>query len=201
MQRLIWNPYLPEGTFIPDGEPHVFGNRLYVYGSHDKGRGMRYCPGDYQVWSAPVDDLTNWTCEKTAYHRRGKGNRLGIRCMWAPDCTQGADGRYYLYFCFDFQNKVNVLVSNTPDGPFRYYGEVRHPNGTLYGQGKDDIMCFDPAIFGMMMAACTSTPAIRRMNRCGRCSISAAFAMWTARAGRWCACKRICGQWRRSREC
>ena len=51
MQRLIWNPYLPEGTFIPDGEPHVFGNRLYVYGSHDKGRGMRYCPGDYQVWS------------------------------------------------------------------------------------------------------------------------------------------------------
>lgn len=147
MQRLIWNPYLPEGTFIPDGEPHVFGNRLYVYGSHDKGRGMRYCPGDYQVWSAPVDDLTNWTCEKTAYHRRGKGNRLGIRCMWAPDCTQGADGRYYLYFCFDFQNKVNVLVSNTPDGPFRYYGEVRHPNGTLYGQGKDDIMCFDPAIF------------------------------------------------------
>lgn len=64
MQRLIWNPYLPEGTFIPDGEPHVFGNRLYLYGSHDKGRGMRYCPGDYQVWSAPVDDLTNWTCEK-----------------------------------------------------------------------------------------------------------------------------------------
>lgn len=67
--------------------------------------------------------------------------------MWAPDCTQGADGRYYLYFCFDFQNKVNVLVSDAPDGPFRYYGEVRHLDGTLYGQGKDDIMCFDPAIF------------------------------------------------------
>ncbi len=39
MQRLIWNPYLPEGTFIPDGEPHVFGNCLYVGTRLRAGRG------------------------------------------------------------------------------------------------------------------------------------------------------------------
>ncbi len=24
------NPYLPLDTYIPDGEPHVFGNRVYI---------------------------------------------------------------------------------------------------------------------------------------------------------------------------
>ena len=27
------NPYLPLWEYIPDGEPRVFGNRVYVYGS------------------------------------------------------------------------------------------------------------------------------------------------------------------------
>ena len=30
------NPYLPNWEYVPDGEPHVFGDRVYVYGSHDK---------------------------------------------------------------------------------------------------------------------------------------------------------------------
>ena len=30
------NPYLPLWEYIPDGEPRVFGNRVYVYGSHDR---------------------------------------------------------------------------------------------------------------------------------------------------------------------
>ncbi len=147
MKRLVWNPYLPEGTFIPDGEPHVYGNRLYLYGSHDKPHGMRYCADNYEVWSAPVDDLSDWSCPGTAYARRGKGNPFGYRCMWAPDCVQGADGRFYLYFSFDFHNQVNVLVSERPDGPFQYYGIVRYPDGTRYGHGKQDIMCFDPGVF------------------------------------------------------
>ena len=31
--------YFPLDTYIPDGEPHVFGNRVYIYGSHDKEGG------------------------------------------------------------------------------------------------------------------------------------------------------------------
>ena len=30
------NPYLPSWEYVPDGEPHVFGKRVYVYGSHDR---------------------------------------------------------------------------------------------------------------------------------------------------------------------
>ncbi len=30
------NPYLPSWEYVPDGEPRVFGGRVYVYGSHDR---------------------------------------------------------------------------------------------------------------------------------------------------------------------
>ena len=34
--KQIFNPYLPSYEYIPDGEPHIFGDRLYIYGSHDR---------------------------------------------------------------------------------------------------------------------------------------------------------------------
>ena len=41
------NPFLPSNEFIPDGEPRVFGNRVYLYGSHDiAGARTRVCAGD-----------------------------------------------------------------------------------------------------------------------------------------------------------
>lgn len=147
MKNLIFNPYLPQGEYFPDGEPHVFGGRVYVYASHDRYNSTRYCTGDYVVWSAPLDDLSSWTNKGVAYRRRGVRNRLGSRCMWAPDCAQGADGRYYLYYCFGFDDRVCVAVSSEPDIGFQFYGYVHYPDGTLYGKGKNDIMSFDPAIF------------------------------------------------------
>ena len=99
------------------------------------------------VWSAPVKDLTSWTNPGVAYPRKGVGNPLGFRCMWAPDCAKGADGRYYLYYCFDFDNRIFVAVSDKPDRDFSFYGYVHHNDGTLYGKGKKDIMCFDPCVF------------------------------------------------------
>ena len=39
----VYNPYLPLTTYIPDGEPHVFGDRVYIYGSHDAIGGNVYC--------------------------------------------------------------------------------------------------------------------------------------------------------------
>ena len=35
MKRPAYNPYLPSWEYVPDGEPHVFDGRVYVYGSHD----------------------------------------------------------------------------------------------------------------------------------------------------------------------
>ena len=60
------NPYMPLWEYIPDGEPYVFEDpdcpgkyRVYVYGSHDI-EVSQYCGRDQVVWSAPVDNLTDW---------------------------------------------------------------------------------------------------------------------------------------------
>ena len=57
------NPYLPLWEHVPDGEPRVFEyngeKRVYVYGSHDTLK-TAYCGPDQVVWSAPVDDLTEF---------------------------------------------------------------------------------------------------------------------------------------------
>lgn len=42
MKRQVYNPYQPSFGYIPDGEPHVFGNRIYLYGSHDRFRGQAF---------------------------------------------------------------------------------------------------------------------------------------------------------------
>ena len=147
MKRQAFNPYLPEGKYLPDGEPHVFGDRVYVYCSHDKPAANRFCTGDYEVWSAPCSDLSDWTCKGVALPRKNKYNKSGVKCMWAPDCTRGADGKYYLYFCFGFENRICVARSDTPDGHFTIIGYVKHEDGTTYGKAKGDSMCFDPAVY------------------------------------------------------
>lgn len=50
MNKQITNPIFPFGVCIPDGEPHVFNGRVYVYGSHDLLGGKTYCEGNYQVF-------------------------------------------------------------------------------------------------------------------------------------------------------
>ena len=54
MKKQAFNPYLPSWEYVPDGEPHVFGDRVYVYGSHDRFNGETFCLNDYICWSAPV---------------------------------------------------------------------------------------------------------------------------------------------------
>ena len=62
------NPFLPLWEYTPDGEPHIFGDRIYLFGSHDTEGGVRYCSkGDYVGWSAPLDDLSDWRYEGVMY--------------------------------------------------------------------------------------------------------------------------------------
>ena len=63
MEGVITNPYLPNFEYVPDGEPHVFNNRVYVYGSHDKFDGGNFCMLDYITWSAPMD-ISRWLLGK-----------------------------------------------------------------------------------------------------------------------------------------
>ena len=37
------NPILPLNEYVPDVEAHVFGDRVYLYGSHDKANSKRFC--------------------------------------------------------------------------------------------------------------------------------------------------------------
>ena len=56
------NPYLPNWEYIPDGEPRVFGDRVYIYGSHDKAGSDSFCDYVLKCWSAPIDNLNQWVC-------------------------------------------------------------------------------------------------------------------------------------------
>ena len=124
------NPYLPSWEYVPDGEPHLFGDRVYVYGSHDAFGAPIFCVNDYVCWSAPKDDLSDWRFEGVIYRKtQDPGNRLGIRSLYAPDVTQGPDGRYYLYYAFDFLGEMGVAGCDSPAGKYEFYGKVRHKDG------------------------------------------------------------------------
>ncbi len=147
MKKLGFNPYLPSWEYIPDGEPYVFGDRVYVYGSHDIFNGHVFCMGDYVCWSAPVDDLADWRYEGVIYPRNADPmNADGEMCLYAPDVTVGPDGRYYLYYVLDHLDIVAVAVCDTPAGKYEFYGHVHYPDGTLLGRKAGDEPQFDPGV-------------------------------------------------------
>lgn len=147
MKQQVFNPYLPSWEYIPDGEPHIFDGRVYVYGSHDRFNAPIFCVNDYVCWSAPVDDLSDWRCEGIIYRKnQDPRNKLGVRLLFAPDVCQGPDGRYYLYYAFDFMGMIGVAVCDTPAGQYRFLGHVRYPDGILWGRRKGDQFPFDPAV-------------------------------------------------------
>ena len=101
MKKQAFNPYVPSWEYVPDGEPHVFGDRVYVYGSHDFFNGCVFCLGEYVCYSAPVNDLSDWKYEGVIYKRNDDPINDGMMVLYAPDVTQGPDGRYYLYYVLD----------------------------------------------------------------------------------------------------
>ena len=67
MKKQVFNPYMPSYEYVPDGEPHAFGDRIYVYGSHDRFGGGDFCLNDYICYSAPKEDLSQWRYEGVIY--------------------------------------------------------------------------------------------------------------------------------------
>ena len=141
------NPYLPSWEYVPDGEPYVFGDRVYVYGSHDFYDGEAFCLGDYVCWSASVHDLGNWKYEGVIYPKTADPlNKDGHMCLYAPDVTVGPDGRYYLYYVLDKVSVVSVAVCDTPAGKYEFYGYVHYEDGTKLGDREGDEPQFDPGV-------------------------------------------------------
>ena len=150
-KRQAFNPFLPINTYIPDGEPHVFGDRVYLFGSHDKEAGEMYCMLDYEVWSAPITDLTDWSCKGTSFSASQDplSKETNRKYIYAPDCVKGYDGRYYLYYCLSgddgkgcYFGPIGVAVCDIPDGKYEFYGYVQFPDGTPCKR----FVPFDPAV-------------------------------------------------------
>lgn len=108
------NPYMPLWEHVPDGEPRVFDyngeKRVYVYGSHDIER-REYCGRNYVVWSAPVTDLTDWTCHGVSYETHYDS------ILYAPDVVKKGD-TYYLYAAEKRGGLIVLASAKAPWGPF-----------------------------------------------------------------------------------
>ena len=140
MKKQAFNPFLPLDEYIPDGEPHVFGERLYLFGSHDSEGGARYCAeGNYVGWSAPLKDPCDWRFEGEIYNAKQDPRATdGNTDLYAPDVVQGCDGQYYLYYGLSgpageaHVTPIGVAVCDKPCGRYEYLGFVRNPDGSPF---------------------------------------------------------------------
>lgn len=148
--KQAFNPFLPLNQFVPDGEPHVFGDRVYLFGSHEEAGGDTYCMLDYEFFSAPISDLSSWTSRGINY-KASQDPLYGKErpYMYAPDVVRGNDGRYYLYYSLSgyrgkggYHGPISVAVCDTPDGKYEYLGAVRNKDGSPFHK----FVCFDPAV-------------------------------------------------------
>lgn len=128
--RVVAGPFLPPGEYIPDGEPRVFGDRVYLYGSHDRRDSKEFCDHLLKVWSAPLSDLTQWRDEGISFATRDQpGHKDDVPWsdghLYAPDVIE-KDGKYYLY-AYIFPAPAAVAVSDSPAGPFKLVGKITAP--------------------------------------------------------------------------
>ena len=128
LPALAQNPFITN-QFTADPTARVFGDRIYVYPSHDipctegRGRPGWFCMADYHVFSSP--DLTEWTDHGVIVSQdKVDWVKPESYSMWAPDCIE-RNGKYYFYFPStpaDTTNgrgfKIGVAVSDKPTGPF-----------------------------------------------------------------------------------
>lgn len=146
------NPYLPLWEHVPDGEPRVFEDpdrpgryRAYIIGSHDVTYSA-YCGPDIRMWSAPVEDLSQWRDEGPVftYYVDGQWDT-----MYAPDLVEVKDkqtGRkvYYLYpHSRGWMRVPMVCKGDRPDGPFTPINLDEDGRRCLPGSQID----FDPSVF------------------------------------------------------
>lgn len=149
MSKQVFNPYLPIDEYIPDGEPHIFGDRVYIFGSHDAEGGYTFCMRDYVTYSAPIDDLTDWRYEGVIYRAEQDPQYPDLKYMYAPDVVKGNDGKYYLYYAMGgdygyggYIGPISVAVSDRPAGPYEFLGFVRNKDGSP----MEKYVPFDPAV-------------------------------------------------------
>ena len=128
------NPFLPPLCCIPDGESHVFGDRVYLYGSCDIPGDSNYCSHTYQDFSASVFDLEHWTDHGEIFASAGPNAQVAWTSarLYAPDVLY-KDGQYYLYFCTG-DGTEGMARSGSPSGPFTDARQLFYPPSILNGR-------------------------------------------------------------------
>ena len=125
---LAQNPLITD-QYTADPSARVFGDRVYVYPSHDippspgKGRANWFVMEDYHVFSS--ENLTEWTDHGMIVHQNSvPWVKPESYSMWAPDCIY-RNGKYYFYFPSAPADStiargftIGVAVSDKPTGPF-----------------------------------------------------------------------------------
>ena len=146
------NPYLPLWEHLPDGEPRVFEDpdqpgklRAYIIGSHDVTYSA-YCGPDIRMWSAPVEDLSQWRDEGPIFSWYVNGQ---WDTMFAPDLVETVDratGKktYWLYpHSRGWRRIAMVCKGDRPNGPFTPVNLTEDGTQCLPGSLID----FDPSVF------------------------------------------------------
>lgn len=127
----VWaqNPFITN-QYSADPSARVFGDRVYVYPSHDilaaegKGRVGWFCMEDYHVFSS--SNLTDWTDHGMIVTQNNvPWVKPDSYSMWAPDCIF-RNGKYYFYFptapkdtaAYGRGFTVGVAIADNPAGPF-----------------------------------------------------------------------------------
>lgn len=151
IHRGAGNPYLPLWEHLPDGEPRVFEDpdnpgklRAYIIGSHDV-RFTSYCGPDIRMWSAPVENLSEWRDEGPIFTYPIE-NQWDV--MYAPDLVEvkrkNGTKEYYLFPHSRGRNREAMVCKGTrPDGPFTPINLNEDGTRTLPGS----IFGFDPAVY------------------------------------------------------
>ena len=126
---LAQNPIVRD-QFSADPAARVFGDRVYVFPSHDilategKGRVGWFCMEDYHVFSSV--NLTDWTDHgMIVTQNKVPWVRPNSYSMWAPDCIY-RNGKYYFYFptspadtiTYGRGFTIGVAVAEKPEGPY-----------------------------------------------------------------------------------
>ena len=146
------NPYLPLWEHVPDGEPRVFEDpdnpgkfRAYIIGSHDVNYSA-YCGPDIRMWSAPVEDLSQWRDEDPIFTHFVDGQ---WDTMFAPDLVEVKDREtgkktYYLYPHSRGHRRIAMVCKgDRPDGPFTPINLTEDGRQCLPGSLID----FDPSVY------------------------------------------------------
>lgn len=141
------NPLITD-QFTADPSARVFGDRVYVYPSHDipcteeRGRRGWFCMEDYHVFSS--SNLKDWTDHGVIVSQEQvKWANTDTYSMWAPDCIE-KEGRYYFYFPTIIRDTVKywkgygigVAVAERPEGPF-----------TIQPEPMKNVKGIDPNVF------------------------------------------------------